>query len=426
MSKTPVLTIAAEPAFLPVAVSFAEKTCQGCGFSQKETTALVLAVEEIFVYLNKFNQGTMISIACRFKPYLMELTLEFTAENFNLRAFNLTSTVDVEDESSLDELGLLIAGRMVDSFSMNQTGEKIHMSLIKYMGYKKAEATGYAPAPLVCRTIDRPDPVEVRMVAGMIRESESMADLPFFFKTPLMVADMHGAGDLAALILKDRQNTVAGGLFWKSLNQNTVEILGPYIYGQTESAQMGEELVEKCLEAIGRKNFTGIICQHYGHDVPEHCFETIGTLSGKKIFFRQLQEDTGTCAWLHPSIEADITDRYKRLFLPRNIIALADNTGPRASHTVISSELNRAADTVVMHPLVIGDDVLETIAAHISLFQSEGYQTILFRLDLGESAHAGWIPALMEKGFSTALLLPYGGRGDLLTLAHHHPNRAGK
>jgi len=426
MPKTPVLTIVAESAFLPVAVSFVKKTCQGYGFSQKETTALVLAAEEIFVYLNKLNPGTMISISCRSKPYLMELTLEFTAENFNLRAFNLTSTVDVEYESSLEELGLLIAGRMVDSFSINQTGGKIHMSLMKYMGYKEAAATGYTPGPMVSRTIDRPDPLEVRMVAGMIHESESMADLPFFFKTPLMVADMHEAGDLAALILKDRQNTIAGGLFWKSLNRNTAEILGPYIYGQTGASQMGEELVEKCLEAIGKENFTGVICRHYGHDLPEQYFETIGTLSGKKIFFRQLQEDTGTCAWLHPSIAADIADRYERLFLPRNIIAPADDVRPRTPYTVISSEVNRAADTVVMHPLVLGQDVLETVAAHCLLFQSDGYQTILFTLDLGNSAHAGWIPALTENGFTTALLVPYGGKGDLLTLAYHHPNRGGK
>lgn len=257
MPKTPVLTITAELAFLPVAVSFVKKICQGYGFSQKETTALVLAAEEIFVYLNKLNPGTMISISCCSKPYLMELTLEFSAENFNLRAFNLTSTVDVENESSLDELGLLIAGRMVDSFSMNQTGEKIHMSLMKYMGYKKAAAIGYTPGPLVSRTIDRPDPLEVRMVAGMIHESESMADLPFFFKTPLMVVDMHESGDLAALILKDRQNTVAGGFSGSASTAIPLKFWGPIFMGRPGLRKWGKNWSKNAWKQLAKKILPG-------------------------------------------------------------------------------------------------------------------------------------------------------------------------
>lgn len=423
MSTPPVLIISADHHFLPVVVSFVENTCSGYRFGKNETTTLMLAAEEIFVYLSQHDEGTLITLACRPKSYLMELTLEFNARTFNLRAFNLTSSVNVEDESSLDEMGLLLASRMVDRFSMNQTGSSIHMSLLKYRNYPEKGRTNYHPHPLDQPIIIRPDPLETRILAELIHESEQ--NLPFYFATPYMVADMLEAKDLDAFILKDKQNTIGGGLFWKRLNQNTIEIMGPFIYGQDESGEMGTNLVEKCLEEVGKENVTGIICQHYGQMIPEHYFEVIGTFSGKKVFFRQMQEDTGSAAWLHPAQEDEIRDQYEKLFLPRNILAFSHDQEPSSPHSVISSEVNRSSDRVVMHPLIFGRDALENLGAHLSLFKSEGYKDISFQLDLGQNDQTGWVPFLIQHNFTQELLVPHGGKGDLMMMTHKNHDKAG-
>ena len=132
MSKHPVLTLTADHSLLPVAASFVESTCKSSGFGQKETMALMFAAEEIFTYLSQFNKGVVMILSCQPKAYQMELTLKFDAQTFNLRAFNLTSSVDVTDESSLDVMGLIIASKMVDRFFMEQSGSNIQITFIKY------------------------------------------------------------------------------------------------------------------------------------------------------------------------------------------------------------------------------------------------------------------------------------------------------
>ncbi len=422
MSKHPVLTLTADHSLLPVAASFVESTCKSSGFGQKETMALMFAAEEIFTYLSQFNKGVVMILSCQPKAYQMELTLKFDAQTFNLRAFNLTSSVDVTDESSLDVMGLIIASKMVDRFFMEQSGSNIQITFIKYRDYGKTAQCTYTPDQLTQPVVTRADTMETLVITQMIHESES--DLPFELTLPPMASDMQAEGDLNALALKDKQGTIAGGLFWKRLSQNTVEIMGPFVYGQDQPGPLGEALVEKCLETIGKERVTGVLCRHYGTMIPEHCFEVIGHFAGQKVYFRQMQEDTGAAVWLHPSLEKEIKQQYESLFLPRNIIAIAQDQHPSNPYSVISTELNRSINRVVMHPLVMGQDALKNLESHLKLFQSEGYTDMDFELDLGQSDQGGWVPALIKTGFAPELLLPYGGKGDLLIMTCSIRNKA--
>ena len=180
MKKFPLLEIPTEMSFLPVAVSFVENTCAGLGFGKKETTALVLATEEIFVYLNKHNNGTIISICCKSKQYLMELSLNFESKNFNPRAFNLTTDVDVDDDVSLDEMGLLIASRMVDEFTMEEEAETISITLQKYRMYEQVSVPKYSPEPLVAWSVASPDRMEIKILTELYTESKSIHLVKYF------------------------------------------------------------------------------------------------------------------------------------------------------------------------------------------------------------------------------------------------------
>jgi len=77
-----------------------------------------------------------------------------------------------------------------------------------------------------------------------------------------------------------------------------------------------------------------------------------------------------------------------------------------------------------MHPLVMGQDVLKNLESHLKLFQSEGYTDMDFQLDLGQSDQGGWVPALIKTGFAPELLLPYGGKGDILIMTCNIRNQA--
>lgn len=425
MKKFPLLEIPTEMSFLPVAVSFVENTCAGLGFGKKETTALVLATEEIFVYLNKHNNGTIISVCCKSKKYLMELSLKFDSKNFNPRAFNLTTDVDVDDDVSLDEMGLLIASRMVDEFTMEEEAEKIIITVQKYRIYQQTSVRKYFPEPLDTWSVESPDRMETKILTDLILQSNKEHDFPFYFQSSGMVADMQEVFDINILIIKDHKNMIAGGLFWQELSEQTIEMFGPYIHGQKDSEKMSCDLIDKCLEVIGKERYKGLLCRYYGDGFPETYFEIVGNFSGKNIYFRELHEDTGSYSWIHPRLKDYIADEYKKLFLPRNIMTIDDDYDSFKQFSVISSKLNRSSGSVTMHPFVFGKDFSENIKNHISLFKSEKYKGILFQLDLGYSQHSYWIPALLDNGFLPVLLLPYGGKGDLLIMEKLNQNTAG-
>ena len=58
----------------------------------------------------------------------------------------------------------------------------------------------------------------------------------------------------------------------------------------------------------------------------------------------------------------------------------------------------------------------KNIADHSALFAEEELDNIFFVMDLGKSWQAAFAPALLQNGFTPRLLLPYGGKGDLLVL----------
>ncbi|MCK5098254.1 MAG: hypothetical protein KAR45_09120, partial [Desulfobacteraceae bacterium] len=356
MKKFPLLEIPAKISFLPVAVSFVENTCLGSGFGKKETTALVLATEEIFVYLNKYNHGTIISICCKSKKYLMELSLKFDSKNFNPRAFNLTTNVDVEDEASLDEMGLLIAGRMVDGFTMEEEAETISITLQKYRMYEQTSVPKYSPESLAAWSVASPDRMETKILTELMHQSGKEKDFPFYFQSSGMIADMKEVFDLNVLIIKDHKNTIAGGLFWQEQSEQTIEMFGPYVYGQTDSEKMGCDLIDKCLEVIGKEKYKGLLCRYYGDFFPETYFEIVGNLSGKNIYFRELHEDPGSYSWIHPRLKDYIANECTKLFLPRNIMTIDDDYEAFKLFSVISSKLNRSSGSVTMCPFIIGKD----------------------------------------------------------------------
>ena len=71
---------------------------------------------------------------------------------------------------------------------------------------------------------------------------------------------------------------------------------------------------------------------------------------------------------------------------------------------------------ITLYPLWTGRDMEKNIADHLSLCRSESFINIFFVLDLGRSSNSAFVPALLKNGFTPRLLLPYGGRGDLLIL----------
>ncbi len=418
MKNIPILKLNAEQNFLSLIVSFAENSCYSFGFTSKESHILSMAAEEIFVYLCKINKGCEINVSSKDGLYFVELSFQFSAKKFNPKAFNITSNVNIDDEKSLDEMGLMITSRIVDSFSMNEEGSNIVISLLKYRSYPEFEFPEFDIHKVVNPQISLPDKQEVQLLAALLNKYEKTIKLDQNFHNYLLLADMIETGDMKVRVLKSENGLVAGGIFWKKMGKDTVELFGPYIYQQDNPEKLSALLVDNCIETIAKENFKGLLCRFPGDYFPANSFEIIGNNFGRNIYFRQLKEDIGAVSWIHPMIKEYVSKKYSDLFLPREIITVHENENTNNEYSVISTSSNRPAQKVVMHPIIFGNDFADSIDKHLQLFKEEKYSKIIFEIDLGISQHSMFVPVLISNGFEPKFILPCGGRGDLLIFAY--------
>jgi hypothetical protein len=67
-----------------------------------------------------------------------------------------------------------------------------------------------------------------------------------------------------------------------------------------------------------------------------------------------------------------------------------------------------------MHPLQSGKDIAENLKNHLQLFIKESFRNLFFEMDLGIYWHSYFASALVSEGFVPRLILPYGGKCDVV------------
>ncbi len=77
-------------------------------------------------------------MTCRSGGYFVEQEFVFQAEDFDMNAFNLTASVALDEQTGIDETGLLIASRMVDRFRLFQEDNGLHLVLISEKVYPES------------------------------------------------------------------------------------------------------------------------------------------------------------------------------------------------------------------------------------------------------------------------------------------------
>jgi hypothetical protein len=69
-----------------------------------------------------------------------------------------------------------------------------------------------------------------------------------------------------------------------------------------------------------------------------------------------------------------------------------------------------------------GIDIAENLRRHVRLLTVDGFDRILFSLDLSESWQAAMGDILMTQGFSPAYVLPYAGNSDQVIFQYAAPS----
>lgn len=420
------LTLPVETGFLPVATGFVEHASLAFGLAKAQALALTLATEEVFAYLCGLGRKEKaLEISCQSRIYYIQVDLKFTAGDFNMAAFNLTSQVRLDDEAGLEELGLIIAARTVDCFRLSSFKDKgITLSLIKEKAYPQPEIDQkIALKNLDSFGIRLAEKEEIKFFSSLLTQEYDSVFYPPGFRFPGKLADMVACGEFQVSLALDRAGSIGGGMAWRWIEEKTVIFFGPYVFGQKDPMHMGEELVNHCLGILARTKARGVLHRLPTLDLPREHFEHLGNYSLQKpdgsfvemeALFRQLTEDPGEVVWAHPELEEFLRKEYSRLFLPREVRVVSDQGESRPKDSVLAADISRSLGFATLNPVRGGEDVWENLIQHVELFKRQKIGHIFFEMDLGRFWQADFYPALKDLGFSPRFVMPHVGKGDIL------------
>ncbi|HBV96352.1 MAG: hypothetical protein JL50_18260 [Peptococcaceae bacterium BICA1-7] len=416
------LDLTLEAAFLPVAAAATEQTALAFGLEKKEALQLTLAVEEVLNHLVEVgSSGEHVSLKLADGLYYMEASIDFPLKELNLRAFNLTSGVSLEDESQLSEMGLLIASRMVDRLQLSLKNNVMRLGLYKEKYYPEAGGLKDIPAEDTDQpAILTPGPEDLKLFCRGVTATQPGYYYPSFFSRPGKFVDMVKSGDYSALLAYNGKKQVLGGIAWRQEYEKTIECFGPYLF--RDSKEVAGALLDGFLEQVGRTRAPGVLSRWLapGTAIEKH-FESLGAAdfysSGagpvqRAAHYRQLCEDTGSRVWAHTDLAGFLKEEYRRLFLPREVREVKDMGEHTGAYSVFSCQFDQEEVTLI--PLAAGADAGVNLARHLTLFAGEGIKNIYFELDLGEEWHALLTPVLVRNGFRPCYILPHAGKGDLV------------
>lgn len=422
------LNVQARSVFLKLATSFAENSASAFGMDHSDALALTLATEEIFTYLCKLGpDGRDLEIHCVGGGYYVEVEFSFDAQDFNIRSFNLTATASLNNETSFEETGLLIASRMVDRFDFSAVDGKRHrLTLTKEKAYPAlADIDVPEIQNLANFNFTIPDADELKLFAHLVHRHYNRQILPPFLSFPGKVADMVASGDYQATVACHENGQIAGGILWNMTTPTVAACYGPYVFGSNTGtrADMATGLVDRCIEKVARTEAVGLINRYPSRDLPEEYFEKLGALqygTGQQpeeelpVFYRELIEDSGATVWCHPELVGFLSAEFQRLCLARQILLVRSQGETRAAYSVLSSEFDRPNRQVALNPILSGADAEENLARHVEVLRKEGLTSILFQMDLGKPWQSDFLPALLKNGFEPRTILPHAGHRDLV------------
>ncbi len=423
------LTLKAYDVLLHVATGFVEQSALAFGLGKKEALTLALATEEVFLYLCHISSpGTELEISCRSNTYRAVIGFLFEAAHFELSGFNLTAAAPLEDGTCIREMGLLIASRVVDRFSLQKEGNHLLLTFAKDKAYPKTDVPDApVPAPVSVFSIHRPNVEEVKAAVRLVRHCFREQSYPPVVDLPGKVADIFAAGELNAALAVDKAEHVGGALFWTRDSREGVECFGPYIFHAESDPKIAIALLDCCVEEISRTGVMGLVNRYSGSGLPPGYFESLGALTlfredgtreELQASYRYLREDRGSTVWAHPVLLPFLKTQYERLTLPREIQSVTSEGEELNPFAVLSVEMNRLGHRAVLRPLVYGKNASKILAEHIRLLEREGFSAVFFEMDLKKAWHVHFGPCLLQNGFKPELVLPYGGKGDVLVFQY--------
>lgn len=421
------MEIPSDIAFAPVLTSAAEAMARRRGLDRRESLRFQLTVEELFVCLVGLGGvSPSIHVTLTGKPHLLRVAFSFVASTLCLGALNAAACMPVSAEGEPPhDLGLLLAGKAADRFHIELKGEtRFRIEAEVDRVYPPASPvhvpTGWRP-PFTARGCA--DSGQLAYAAALAAASYPAWHCPQSFQTPGKFADMVADGQVACVAAFDTAGQVAGLLSWTPCSDNGLYFSGPFVFVPREQAEtVARRLCDAFLETVAREKYDIVLSLRATQDSPPGYFESLGALAlcrddaccQQPVFFRHLREDAGMAVWCHPRLEAFLLQAYDRLAMSRDILLAAPPAARPRRESLLGTAFDRKKNLGELRPLLDGEDMVENLDRHVCALRQRGVDNILYYMDISRAWDAALADDLTQAGFSPKVVLPHGGRGDMV------------
>ncbi|UZP68116.1 hypothetical protein N1030_03830 [Desulfovibrio mangrovi] len=421
------LRLHAHAGLIPLLQAVVEQGAGAFGLEYDKTLRLTMAAEELLSHLVETAPGTEINLTLEPGGWCVRADMAFVSDPSELWAMNLVAGEDVGGDRDMARLGLLLASRMVDDFTVRLEGRVVHLALHQNRNYPVIEAGQgrRVPARGTVTVVENPEPALIKEACARACGLYPLHSVHPAFSTPGKVVDMAARGDLVTVVAVDETSAPVGLLCRRSPSEKSVAFYGPYLLA--EGGSVAEVLEDHLLHSVARTGAVGLFSDLATDDLTIRNYESLGRLhylgpdgemAERDVWYRHLREDMGTTVWAHPRMVPFIEEACERLVLMRDV-RQTDGVGETLpARSVFSSRLRPDLHEATLTPMVTGADVAEAVARHVEVLRREDYRIISFRLDLAYGREAAVGGALMDNGFVPRLLLPYAGKSDVVVFQH--------
>lgn len=419
------LELRADKLFVPLVQGVVEQAARVFGLERDRALRLTMAAEEVVAHIATIAPDETVRLSVAPGRWCVRAGFSFAMDPSELWAMNLAARTDLSSAEGLNHLGLLLAARMNDAFSIRQEGGHVHLELRQDRRYAAVEPDAGArrEARGSIRLVSDPEPALVSEACARTLGLYPVHLTHAEFCTPGKISDMLASGDLDGLIAMDEDDALCGMMLWTGGRGRAVGFYGPYVFCTDEAA--ARSLEGGMLERVARGQ---AVCLHSllaTPDLDERSFEALGSLgyaiegerAGVDIWYRHLGEDLGRTVWSHPRLSPWLRERYEALVFMRTLREVGE-AGTMPARSVFSCRLRPDLSEAVLLPLVAGADAAECVARHVEALHADGYRNLFFHLDLAHGWQAGLVPALLDGGFAPVIVLPGGGSADVVVFQH--------
>ena len=421
--------------WIPLVQGVVETGAPIMGLDPGKTLRLALAAEEFILHLSRTSPGTRLNLTLSREASSVSALFQFESSPEDLWAMNLTAASEISRDldQGMAHMGLLLASKVADRFSIALSGRTLSVTLFQDIIYPEIGKAQAPSTPLrgILSAEACSDPADISHACALTMALYPETLYPKAFRTPGNIIDRISQGSFHAGLVKDGAGMTAGMICWQIPSRRTVEFYGPYLFSGSPDDGIAQLLMDHLINQVARTEAVTLYSRAATPDLPPGNFEPLAALSfkqldGKKetrtLWFRHLREDMGCPVWAHPVLGPFLKKTYERLFLIRTIREYKDPGGSRPTRSLLGTRLGADKREAFIRPMLDGTDIRENIEGHIQLLVNENYLNLFFTMDLSVGWQAALGKILTETGFEPAYVLPYAGESDKVIFQYVHPH----